>query len=198
MIKTPLKIHVGGTLIRSGRLYLRRSEDTEFLNAILDNKEWTNIYGCRTMGKSSLYAQYRETFEEKGIKVIMVDLASSILEASDKNAPKSGYEWVCELSRAILTELELCGELELAPLKKLFNSILRELPENTTAGTALTSLIIKGLRKKIQKPILLILDEYDCIQKFRYCDELLFAFRHLQALQADSDKLTNFMVCFVG
>lgn len=184
-MKTVRKIQVGGTLVPSTSLYLKRNEDIQFLNAVLDNKEWTNIYGCRTMGKSSLYAQYRETFEEKGIKVIMVDLASSV-----GNNPKTGFEWVKALSSAISTELGISN--------KNFSTVLKELSDETTAGTALEILILQSLRTQFQKPILLVLDEYDYIQTLDYCDELLFAFRHLQALQADSDKLTDFMVCFVG
>lgn len=183
-MKPVRRIQVGGTVVPSTSLYLKRKEDAEFLDAVLKNREWTNIHGCRTMGKSSLYAQYRRTFEENGIKVIMVDLASSVGENHE-----SGFQWVRKLGDAISAELEISFQL--------FRTILDELPADTNAGPALEKLILKGLRKQIQQPVLLVLDEYDYIKEFNYCDDLLYAFRHIQTLLA-SGKLTDFLVSFVG
>jgi L-asparaginase len=184
-MRTVRKIQVGGTLIPSVSLYLNRSEDEQFVNAVLQNREWTNVHGCRTMGKSSLYAQHRRIFEDHGIKVIMVDLASSVGRGYE-----TGFEWIRALGNAISTELGIDHQI--------FSDVLNDLPSNTKAGPALETLILKGLRKMVKEPVLLVLDEYDYIQRFDYCDELLFAFRHLQSLLASPNKLRDFLVCFVG
>jgi L-asparaginase len=183
-VKSTLRFQVGGTLIPKESVYVKRLEDTEFLNYSVQSKAWINIYGCRTMGKSSLYAQYLSTLRRRGIIPISIDIAAQI----GVRLP-TGPDWVRSLGEVIAANLGLEDKLLTKPLVS---------ETKASTGTALERLLVNGLFKHCNKRILLILDEYDCISELEYCDELLSALRHIQALQARSNSLDRLSMCFVG
>ncbi|MGH9929692.1 MAG: asparaginase domain-containing protein [Pyrinomonadaceae bacterium] len=180
-----LGFHVGGTLNPEVGIYVKRSEDKEFLNALAEPQAWINVYGCRTMGKSSLYSQYRRRLGEQGVRVITVDVAAQV-----GHLPQTGRDWVRVLGEAIASSLLVDSRL-------LTQGVI-SLPADAATGTALEKLFVEGLMKQVEQPILLILDEYDYIGRLAYCDDILFALRHIQALQVRSDSLKRLAVCFVG
>lgn len=179
-----LRFQVGGTLSPSGTVYVTRPEDQEYLACVLQDKMWLNIYGCRTMGKSSLYVKYLSTVAQCGAKVIVIDVDGQV--GTHANSCRN---WVRALSRAITLELALTqGTLEV-PLKKL--------PTDVPAGIALEHLFELLLRFYSER-LLLILDEYDCIRQLDFREELLEGFRHIQSQQARSSKFDRLSMCFVG
>jgi L-asparaginase/Glu-tRNA(Gln) amidotransferase subunit D len=137
------------------------------------------------MGKSSLYAQYMSMLNERGIGTIPIDIAAQV-----GCGPRTGREWVCTLGEAIAAELSLESDLLTQPVMAL--------PTDTAAGTALERLLIDGLLNSTKEPLILILDEYDYIRELDYCDDILFAFRHIQSLQARSQSLNRLSVFLVG
>ncbi len=179
-----LRFQVGGTLTPGGSVYVRRPEDKEFLESVLEPKAWINVYGCRTMGKSSLYAQHLTALGERGVRSIVVDVGAQVGLTA-----RTGRDWVRTLAEVVADELTLdC---------RLLTKEIIKLPGDVACGTALECLV-KGLVMQCREPLLLILDEYDCIQQLDFCDDILFAFRHLQAKQARTKSLDRLSVCLVG
>jgi L-asparaginase len=183
-MSSTLRFQVGGTVNPRGGLYVRRPEDKEYRALVLETNNWINIYGCRTMGKSSLYVKYLSSLEQHGIQPLAVDAAGQI-----GLHHKSGCEWVRALGEAAASELRIDRDL--------FGAPLRQMPLTTAAGVALEKLA-EMLLKQCRSRVLLILDEYDYIRRFDYGDELLSAFRHIQSLRARSGRFDRFSMCFVG
>jgi L-asparaginase len=179
------KIKVGNAVDAETDLYVKRPEDADFLECAFENPAWLNIYGCRTMGKTSLYTQYLGALSEGGIKGIPIDLVSEV-----SANPKNFYEWAKALGEVIAARLSL-------DKRKLLGS-LEGLSESTAPGTILEKLLVDGLLENHQDSVMLILDEYDHIRELEYHDEILYAFRHIKALQARNRELARLSVCFVG
>jgi L-asparaginase len=137
------------------------------------------------MGKSSLYAQYLESLYKRGVRSVSVDLAAQV-----GGGPLTGRNWVRSLGESIASGLNLDGNL--------FTKSLMSLPADAATGTALERLFVDGLSTHCKEPLLLILDEYDYIRELDYCDDILFAFRHIQALQTRSRSLQRISICLVG
>ncbi|HEY6806120.1 MAG TPA: asparaginase domain-containing protein [Pyrinomonadaceae bacterium] len=166
-------------------VYVKRSEDRQFLDWAVEKKGWANIYGVRTNGKSSLYAQHLSTLQARRIKAITVDVAAQV-----GYTPGTARDWVFALGEAISAELCIESRLLTGPLMGLHS--------HAPAGTALERLFVDGVLEHCKERIVLVLDEYDCIRQQPYCDDLLFAIRHIQALQARSKLLDRLSVCLVG
>jgi L-asparaginase len=184
-LSTNVSFQVGGTLIPDRSVYVRRPEDQQFLKWSRQPGTWINIYGCRTMGKSSLYAQYRNALADLGIKSISVDVAAQV-----GRKHKTPRDWVRGLGEAIASELSLEENLLTKPITSLH--------ADCATGTALERLLVESLLVCHQNPLILILDEYDYIHTLDYCDDILFALRHVQALQARSRSLNSLSICLVG
>lgn len=178
------KFQAGGTLIPERSVYVERSEDGKFMRLAEIEKTWINVYGCRTMGKSSLYVQHLRSLRASGIKPIVIDVASQVGTA--QLTPRG---WVSALAEAISVELAVDSE-------QLRKSVTN-LPADTTTGRAIERLLLESLGVSTE-PLLLVLDEYDCIRQLDYCDDILFAFRHIQSLQARSNALDKLSICLVG
>jgi L-asparaginase len=166
-------------------VYVTRPEDAEFLEYASKSGTWINVYGCRTMGKSSLYTHYLQELGKRGIQGITVDIGAEV-----GNGPRTGAEWVRMLGEALASSLDLDGHV--------FTQLVDRLPANAAAGMALERLLADGFFKQHPGQVLLILDEYDYIGTFDYCDDILLAFRHIQAVQARSGSLNRLSVCLVG
>jgi L-asparaginase/Glu-tRNA(Gln) amidotransferase subunit D len=178
------KFQVGGTLDPEASVYVRRPEDLEFLSAAKAAKSWINIYGCRTMGKSSLYAKHLKELSACDIEPIVIDIAAEVGDAS------SAVEWFRKLSDAWTVRLRL-------DLKAAMEA-LSGLRPGAAAGVVAERLLVRALLTRTSRRVLLILDEYDAIAKHSYCDDILFALRHVQAVQARTHALDSLSVCFVG
>jgi L-asparaginase len=179
------RIKVGNALDAERDLYVKRPEDAAFLKSASESPVWINVYGCRTMGKTSLYTQYLATLAERGIEGIPIDLVAEVWLG-----PKTFYDWTVALGEAIAARLHLDKRSLVQPLAGLSKS--------TAPGTVLERLFIEGLLKHRQGNLLLILDEYDYIRELDYHDEILYAFRHIKALQARHRELAKLSICFVG
>jgi L-asparaginase len=183
-VTSTFQFQIGGTLNPERSVYVKRREDREFLTRSAEPAAWINIYGCRTMGKSSLYAQYLESLSDRGIKAITVDLAAQV-----GRGPQNGCNWVQSLAEAVAGGLGLEGSL--------LTQSLMGLPPDAAVGTALERLL-SSLLTHCKDRLLLVLDEYDYIRELDYCDDILFAFRHIQSLQARSHSLQRLSMCLVG
>jgi L-asparaginase len=179
------EFQVGGTLDAKESVYVSRAADETFLKCLSKGKAWINIYGCRTMGKSSLYTQHLSRLRREGKKPIVIDLSACVGDSA-----KTGREWVRALGEAVAAELHIKSNR--------FISSVTNLSTEATAGTVLDRLITDCIQKLFKEPVILILDEYDYIQELDFCEELLTAFRHIQSLQARSDRLDGVSICFVG
>lgn len=180
-----LRIQVGGILQSEGSVYIKRPEDRQFLDSVTQRKSWTNVYGCRTMGKSSLYTKYFSTLKGQGIRPLAVDIAAQI-----GDNPLTGREWAQALGEAFAAELGVESHYLTQPLVSL--------PLNAPTALVFERLFVDGLLGQYKKPLLLILDEYDYISKLDYCEEILSALRYLQTLQTRSNDLNGLSVCLVG
>lgn len=178
------RIKVGNAVAAEGDLYVKRPEDSDFLECAFDDSAWINVYGCRTMGKTSLYTQHLVALTERGIEGIPIDLVSEV------SSPKTFYDWAGTVGEVIASRLHLDKRMILGPLAKLSAS--------TAPGTILERLLVDGLLEHCQTGLMLILDEYDYVRELEYHDEILFAFRHIKALQARQRELARLSVCFVG
>jgi L-asparaginase len=180
-----LRFQAGGMLLPEVSVYVTRPEDAEFLENASISGTWINVYGCRTMGKSSLYTHHLLELGKGGIAGIAVDIGAEV-----GNGPKTGTEWVRMLGEALAARLDLDSHI--------FTQLVDGLPGNAAAGMTLERLLVDGLLKQHPGQILLILDEYDFIGTLDYCDDILLALRHIQAVQARSGGLERLSVCLVG
>lgn len=180
-----LRIQFGGPLDPESSIYVKRPEDRIFVNAVGQPSTWVNIYGCRTMGKSSLYVRQLLALERQGTLCIPVDITAEV-----GHGPQTARDWVSMLGAAISSRLKL-EDNELT-------KVLDDLPSTATAGQALERLLVDGLLKQFDLPILLILDEYDYIRDLDYFQDVAFALRHIQSLQARSLVSKRLSVCLVG
>jgi L-asparaginase len=137
------------------------------------------------MGKSSLYAQYISAFKENGVTVIPIDTAAEI-----GRGPKTGRDWVMELGEAISSRLRLDASA--------ITRSVAALSKDAATGTALERLFVDGLTKQCEDNLLLILDEYDYLIDLEYRDDILFALRHVQNLQAHARELKKLSIGLVG
>lgn len=195
---------VGGTLDPRESVYVRRPEDDVFMAAATMPKSWINIYGCRTMGKSSLYAQYRSALAGRGIAVVDIDVAAQI----GKDA-KSASEWFRLLAEAWTSELRIQSAVERNAREKaagnddaerlygILDKALNGLRRGAQGITAET-LLSRALLQQCPGRVLLVLDEYDYIQELPYRDDILFALRRIQSVQAGSEAFERLSVCLVG
>jgi L-asparaginase len=178
-----IDFQVGGTLMPKS-VYVTRTEDEQFLNAASGALPWINIHGCRTMGKSSLYARHLATLAERGVTSVVIDVASQVGQA-----PKTAAEWFCALAEVCISELNL----SYAALDNVIGSLRMR-----SAGTVAVRLLSEAFPTSHDGRILFILDEYDYIANLSYSDDILFALRHIQSRQAVAKQLTQFSFCFVG
>lgn len=179
-----LRFQVGGTLKPRASVYVRRAEDDLFVAAAMTPRSWINIHGCRTMGKSSLYAQHAAELSRRRIRTIVIDTAAQV-----GRGPKSASEWFRALAEAWTSVLDD----EYDTLDQASRGLRSE-----SAGIVAERLFTRVLLKQCTERILLVLDEYDYIQELPYRDEILFAFRHLQSVQARTANLDRLSVCLVG
>jgi L-asparaginase/Glu-tRNA(Gln) amidotransferase subunit D len=180
------RFQAGGTVVPKTSVYVRRTEDKEFIEAVLRTNTWINVHGCRTMGKSSLYVHHMDAMAKKGFDVLTVDIAAEV-----SLRPRSGPEWVRLLGVAIASQARIERE-------DFITKVLDRPPSGASVGVALERLLVDGVLKEHKGQVLLVLDEYDQIRQLDYRDEILFAFRHIQSLQARSDSLDRLSVCLVG
>lgn len=175
---------VGGTLDPRVSVYVTRPEDDLFLSSTAIRPSWINVHGCRTMGKSSLYAQHLATLAERGISAIVVDVAAEV-----GRAHKTAADWFRALAEAWTAGHNLNYDI--------LDDVLKG-RRPATAGAVAERLFSRALPQQLAGPIIVILDEYDYIAELPFCDEILFAFRHIQAVQARRRNLDNLSVCLVG
>lgn len=185
MKSTDIRFQVGGTLDVGRSIYVKRYEDSLFAKAANRHAAWINIYGCRTMGKSSLYARQLPAFESQGTHCIPIDIAAEV-----GKGPQTARDWMEALGAAMAARLNLNRDFLVRGLKSL--------PPTATAGQALERILVDGLLKQLKKPILLILDEYDYVRELDYFQDIAFALRHIQNLQARSVVSNRLSICLVG
>src|SRR5258708_31719877 len=122
-----LRFQMGGTLDPRSSVYVTRPEDSEFLDTALETNAWINVYGCRTMGKSSLYAQHLNTLRERGVRPIVVDVGAQVGSRAG-----TGRDWVQALAENVAFESEIDMDCLTKPIL--------ELPEDVAPGSALECL----------------------------------------------------------
>ncbi len=179
-----LRFQVGGTLNPRDSVYVRRPEDRIYLAHALQPRAWINVYGCRTMGKSSLYVRHLPAITQRGIRPIAVDIAGQVTLRA-----KTTRDWVSSLAAAIDSELSL--------KRNRLGGRIKALASDVDAGVAMERLF-ELLLERYPERIFLILDEYDKIGKYEFASELLSGFRHVQSVQARSAKFDRLSICFVG
>jgi L-asparaginase len=204
MINATPSFQVGGTLDPRVSVYVKRPEDDEFIAAASAPKAWINIHGCRTMGKSSLYTQYVSTLASRGIVTIVIDVAAQV-----GKTPKTAAEWFCALGEAWTSDLSIQSVVERSPgttptenndrdlLYEILDTALKGL-RSKAGGAVAGALLSRALLTQCPGRVLLVLDEYDYIQELPYCDDILFALRHIQSVQARSQAFEPLSVCLVG
>jgi len=178
-----VKLQTSATL-RKDSLYVPRPEDELFLAAASEPRSWLNVYGCRTMGKSSLCARYEATLAAKGIKTIFIDVAARV-----GTEHRTASEWFRALAEAWTSSLGLGYDL--------VDDALEGLRGNDPGMTA-ERLLSRALLRQCSGNVLLVLDEYDYIAEVPYRDDILFAFRHIQNVQARTTLFDRLSICLVG
>jgi L-asparaginase/Glu-tRNA(Gln) amidotransferase subunit D len=184
MSSNQLHFQAGGTLNPRDSVYVNRSEDQKYLTQALRPRAWINVYGCRTMGKSSLYVRHLQRLSAQGIRSIAIDVAGQV--ASHAESPR---DWLTSLAEAIASELSINKEFFAAPIKQL--------PKDVSAGLAMETLF-ELLLPRYHENLFLIFDEYDRIGQLDYGGDLLSGFRHIQSLQSRSKRLDRLSISFVG
>src|SRR3954467_5291159 len=91
----------GGTVIPGGGVYVEREQDLVFRREVLKSAAWINVFGCRTMGKSSLCAQYQGFLHDQSVIPLFVDAASQI------GVVKEAIDWVKGLAKAIESAMRI-------------------------------------------------------------------------------------------
>jgi len=185
MDKAALRFQVGGTVNPRLGVYVQREEDRDFLQLASKPQAWINVHGCRTMGKSSLYAQHRHTLQRRGVRMVAIDMAAQI-----GHQQSTGRDWVISLAEAVSAELEI--------ERQLIVDSISSLPNYVTVGTAFERLFLNTVFRNYEERLLFVFDEYDYVRRLEYCDDILFGLRHLQSLQARTDVLDHLSMCFVG
>lgn len=178
-----LKIARGGTVPIEGHVYVRRAADSQFENAVLE-MQWTNIYGCRTMGKSSLCVQHFAELRRQHHRVGILDLG---VVGGDQRNPG---EWLHDLTTGVAIALGFAeGDLL---------SVLRH-HESDTIGQRLERLFLDGVLKHSHGDVFLALDEIDKVTVLDDMgDQILSAFRDLHAHRALGGSLQRLTLCFIG
>ncbi len=181
-----MKVSYGGTIeADAGYLYIPRNHDQRFRTFIEQAQAWANIYGCRAMGKSSLCEHNVAKAQSSDRLVFRVSVVNDI-----EGIPESGLAWVRRLALTLqLKYPRVCNDL---------GNFVDDLPAHTATSHALLQLIEGCLLRAGQAQVLLILDEYDCIQTYPFADTLVAAFRHVKNSIPERPALKRFSACFIG
>jgi L-asparaginase len=178
------RIHVGGTVGAEGCVYVKRPEDAEFLDYAREGVNFT-ISGCRTMGKSSLFVQWRKPLRAEGIYVVDADIA---VHVGHQPGPRYAHEWVANLGSRLA--LHLGGDTE---------RIAHELNQHEPIGVLLEKLFIRLLTMlDPDSTLLVVADEFDVIHELPYRDEIVSAFHAMETSQASDTNLQRAHFCLVG
>jgi L-asparaginase len=174
-------IKVGGYLPNDGSaFYMSRPEDDLLEECLRVPGTWINIFGCRTMGKTSLAIKDFHTLELNGMRCAYIDVSVFSLES------ESRQRWIANLA------INLALRFKLEP--KYLLRFLANLPSECSCGVSV-SVLFEKLQATVQAPIYLVLDEIDSIMHLSWGLEVIAALRDLRGRRSGDTDLT---LCLVG
>ena len=180
----PVAIARGGTVPLAGHLYVPRPIDQTFRRAVLARGKWINIFGCRTMGKSSLYARHLPFLRRSKLVAGCIDLGTG------RRGTNSPMEWLEDFASSVSFALKLDDDIVYEFLKRTRLEI--------SLGNRIMQLFDLVVRKCKAERLFLAIDEFDLVADLPFRDEILSAFRQLHAENAIGSRINKLTFAFVG
>ncbi len=176
-----LRLQAGGTLNPRRHVYVRRPQDQRLLELLLAG-EYVNILTSRQMGKSSLMVRTAAELQARGVRTVIIDLASSLGGSLGAEAYYLGL--IGQIARSLGLPLDL-GAWWGEHADETFNQrLLRFFREPVAAGIA--------------GPIVLFLDEIDSTLKLSFTDDLFTAIRGMYNERVLEPVYERIGFCLVG
>src|ERR1700682_1555609 len=166
----------GGPVRRDQALYVERSADDMFQNAIIKKRDVFIITAPRQTGKTSLWYNAQDQLQTQGFQTGLVDFR--VVFGHPDESTRSAEGWTATFLRAI----NRCFRVDLSELREW-------LEKNSDRAT--TDLIVaffsEFIRVRLRGPIVVALDEIDVVQLYHYFTDNLF--EAIRALAAQRDAL---------
>lgn len=175
------RISVAGTVPTTGYLYVPRDEDRRFLDLARRERAFT-VTGCRTMGKSSMVNRWQPVLGGEGMRVIVLDVAAEIGSAEDVE------QWFGKLRRML-------ADFDDRETRAQF---LRQVPEPGVRPARWLAAMLDELAWLSETDTLLVLDEFDAVQRLPYCQDLLAIWRAALHTEPTAGARASTRVCFLG
>lgn len=166
-----MKKFARGQAIEKHHVYVHRDEDRLF-EALAFGTRWFSIQGCRSMGKTSLVVRNLQGLEDKGCRVVLVDLGGWMKPTIE--------EWLRELGAQILAELADSHAMDLSPA--IASENLPNFLKALSQGACHT---------------LLVLDEVDWLQELTYGRQVLALLKNAQEKLPRSDAGEALSICTI-
>ena len=180
-MEASLHIPVGGTVNADTQIYIERKEDSRLVEFI-EQGQFVNILTARQMGKSSLMIHALPRLHDLGFETVIVDIAGRI------GTPLSQHRFYQDLLCFIARELRVPVDTE-----SIWHSL---------GGASLNERFIEILREihsKIDKKIIIFLDEIDVIVEWSFdIDELFTAIRNIYNNRTIEKFYADINFCIIG
>jgi L-asparaginase/Glu-tRNA(Gln) amidotransferase subunit D len=166
----------GGPIRQDRALYVERSADQVFQQAIQQKRDVFIITAPRQTGKTSLWYKVVRQLETQGFKTGLIDFRVTLGQPDEKTRSAKG--WTETLLRAVA---------------RCFDPDVTELQGWITANSdrSTTELIVRFfrefLRPRVKGPVVVVFDEIDMVQLYHWFTDNLF--EAVRALAADRDEL---------
>ncbi|MBO3461066.1 AAA-like domain-containing protein [Aetokthonos hydrillicola Thurmond2011] len=174
------KYYVGGSLPINWPTYVIRQADEDLYQALKESC-YCYVLNCRQMGKSSLGVRTMQRLQNDGIVTAFVDL-TQFGSQSDTTREK----WYWSLIDSLLSAFELWEQFD---LEKWWHK-----RECLTLAKRFSDFVEQILLKKIDKQIVIFIDEIDSILSLEYCLDDFFAliryFYNQRSINPEFKRLT--------
>ena len=162
--------------VRAG--YVRRRADNQLFDALLAGR-YAHVVAPDRSGKSSLVAATAAGLESKGRKVAILDLE----QIGERDGSKDSGRWYYSVAYRLLRQLRVRYDLQTWWQDKSFLSSRQRLLEFYS----------EVILQHVQEPVVVFVDEIQCIEDLPYADQLLTSIRaahNARTTDPDFSRLT--------
>lgn len=154
------RLQAGGTLNPRRHIYIRRPHDDRLLGLLLEG-QYVNVLTSRQMGKSSLVMRTALELRERGVRFVIIDLASALGGRQDAESYYLGL--IGQIGRSLDLPLDVGAWWRERPDETFNQRLLRFFREPVAEG--------------VDGPVVIFLDEIDSTLSLDFTDDLFTAMR---------------------